>query len=379
MAQPLDSGFSTPAMRHVFSASETVLALLTFEAELALALADAGLAPSEAADDVAAACRDPVDDPEGILTSVWERGTPLISLREVVAGRLDDESALVWFHYGATSQDAIDTGHMIQAKKALGVLDDSLVQVAGRLRDLAVEYRDQPQMGRTFLQYARPTTFGFRAAQWLDAVLGHIDDLRPERDNLRLQLGGSVGNMAAYGSAATEVLASLARRLELQPPDIAWHSDRTPVIALVEAVARAALTMAKIAGDIVLLAQSNIAEVMVRPGGSSSMPEKRNPIDAIRARATAEACRGFATMITSPARPELDRGIGGWHLEWFALPQVFATAGAAVEAIDLCLEGLTVDTVRMAAPVTGEDLKTLQAVDARQIDRVLTRFDRLVS
>ncbi|MPZ51140.1 MAG: 3-carboxy-cis,cis-muconate cycloisomerase [Acidimicrobiia bacterium] len=377
MVHPLENGFSTPAMAEVFSAPETVAAIISFEAELALALVDAGLAPSEEASEVAAACREPVDDPEGILASVWDSGTPLIALREVVATRID-ESALRWFHHGATTQDAIDTGHMIQAKKALGVLDESLTQVTRTLRGLVTEYREQPQMGRTFLQYARPTTFGFRAAQWLDAVLTNIDDLRHERENLRLQLGGSVGTMASYGLAATEVLLSLARRLDLQPPNIAWHSDRSSVHALAEAVARSAQTMAKIAGDIVLLAQSDVAEVKVRPGRSSSMPEKRNPIDAIRARAAAGACHGFAAMLTSAPPPELDRGIGGWHLEGFALPRVFTSAGAAVEAIGLCLESLTVNTTRMAAPVTGEDLKTLQAVDPRQIDRVLTRFNKTV-
>jgi len=365
-------------MREVFSAAATVEAFLEFEAGLALALADAGLAPQEDAEAVAAACRRPIPDPERILAATWERGTPILALAEEIRERIPTDSARRWFHHGATTQDAVDTGHMIQARAALAVLDDLLVSSARRLRDLAQDHRDQPQIGRTFLQQGRPTTFGLRAAGWLDEVLGHIEGVRAERLLLKVQLGGSAGNMAAYGAAATEVLAALARRLDLQAPDLAWHSNRSPILALANSVAGSAHTMAKIALDVALLAQSEVAEVIVRAGGSSSMPEKRNPIDALRGRAAAEACKGFAAMIAASPVHELDRGVGAWHLEWLAMPLLFQSAAAAVEAVDGCLASLEVDAATMTSRVQPEDMDALRAIDPRQMDRVLARFDKVV-
>ena len=136
--------------------------------------------------------------------------------------------------------------------------------------------------------------------------------------------------------------------------------------------------MAKIALDIALLAQSEVAEVTVRAGGSSSMPEKRNPIDAVRGRAAAEACKGFAAMIAASPVHELDRGIGAWHLEWLAMPLMFQSAAAAVEAVDDCLASLEVDAATMTSRVKPEDVDALRTIDPRQMDRVLARFDKVL-
>ncbi|HSM43993.1 MAG TPA: lyase family protein, partial [Acidimicrobiia bacterium] len=271
-----DPGFSTEALTELYSPESVVAAFLRFEEALALALADAGLAPQDEADAVAAACRSGVADPESVLASTWDEGTPVMALRESVTSGLAEGSAR-WFHFGATTQDTIDTAQMIQARAALALLEDQLVVIARRLRDLTVEYRDQPQMGRTFLQDARPTTFGFRTATWLNAVVGHIGDVRRIGDELSFQLGGSVGTLSIYGDSAADLLVAVGKRLGLAPPDISWHTDRSQVIELAQTVQRIAATMAKIGSDVALLASSTIAEIRVRSGGSSSMPEKRNP------------------------------------------------------------------------------------------------------
>jgi 3-carboxy-cis,cis-muconate cycloisomerase len=360
-----DPGFSTEALTDLYSPESTVGALLTFEASLALALADAGLAPRAEAETTAAACRNGVENPLGILISTWETGTPIIALREGVGGG-------EWFHHGATTQDAVDTAHMIQARSALTILDTHLVAIASRLRDLTSEYRAQPQMGRTFLQDARPTTFGFRTAIWLDAVLGHIVELRHQQGLLPVQLGGPVGTGDAYGEQRQEVVGALASRLGLRAPDISWHSNRSGVLALAQGVERTARTLAKIGTDIALLVSSSIAEVKVRSGSSSSMPEKQNPLDAMRAVAAAAACGGATAMLTMAPPAQLDRAVGGWHVEWLALPLVFQTAGAAAEAIETCLESLEVDPAAMGA---GLEAAT---PDNPQIDTVLERFNRVL-
>lgn len=344
----VDPGFTTAEMSAVYSARRKVEAILEFEAALVMALADAGLAPGDEAKAVASACGEGVPEPSQILATTWEEGTPLISLRRVIAGRVDAEAAR-WFHHGATTQDAIDTAQMIQAGEALEIIDQRLVNMSRRLRDLSDTYKDQPQMGRTFLQDARPTTFGFRAATWLEAVLTHVSVLRTQRDDLVVQLGGPVGTMTEYGEQAAAVLAALADRLGLGAPEISWHSNRTRILALAQSVQRMVSSMAKIGTDVALLA--GMGEVTVRSGGSSSMPGKQNPVDSVRAVAAASACTGAVGMLTAAPPPELDRGIGGWHVEWLALPLVFQTADAATEAMARCLDSLEVDTETMASRV----------------------------
>jgi 3-carboxy-cis,cis-muconate cycloisomerase len=161
--------------------------------------------------------------------------------------------------------------------------------------------------------------------------------------------------------------------LGLIAPPVPWHSDRSPIWAVARVVEATALTMGKIATDIALLAQSSIAEVMVRAGGSSSMPGKRNPIDAVRARAAVAGCSGFAAILATGPPIELDRGVGGWHAEWLALPMLFHTAGAAVEAVGRLLSSLQVDTVRMTAAAGAEGVS-----DSPVVDVVLGRYDEVV-
>lgn len=358
-----DPGFSTNELSDLYSAGSTVAAILEFEAALALALADAGIAPTEEAEEVAAACGREVADPEAVLASTWEAGTPLLSLsREVDAGE--------WFHFGATSQDAIDTACMIQAKRALALLGGGLSSIARRLRDLTGQYRDQPQMGRTFLQDARATTFGLRTAMWLDAVLDHVIELREQRSSLPVQLGGPVGTRAAYGDAGEEVTRALADRLALRAPAVPWHTNRSPLLSLASALERTSKSMEKIGSDVALLSASSLGEIRVRAGGSSSMPGKRNPIDSVRAIAAARVCHGAVTMITSAPPHQLDRGIGSWHAEWLAVPLAFQATGAAVEAIEACLDSLEVDEDAMSNHA-GE---VEPGQGPASIDAVLARF-----
>jgi 3-carboxy-cis,cis-muconate cycloisomerase len=372
-----DLGFTSPGMSEVFSAGRTVAVILEFEAALAGALFDAGLAPASAAAAIAEACAEPVGDPEEALATVWETGTPLIAIRSEIESRLDD-GARKWLHYGATTQDAVDTGHMLQAREGLGLLVDGTTAVARHLRRLVQAHRNQPHMARTFLQDARPTTFGARAAGWLAPTLDHIVDLHRRRDRLAVQLGGPSGDAGSYGPAAGEVIAALSRRLDLEAPPFPWHGDRSPIWSLAGTLGSTARTMAKIAGDVSLLAQSSVGEVRVRSGGSSSMPGKRNPIDAVRAVAAATACNGFAIMLMSAPVTELDRGIGGWHAEWLALPMLFQTAAATVDAMETCLGSLEVDGEMMTAAVDRAGLEPVGDTDPGVIQGVLDRFEEVV-
>jgi 3-carboxy-cis,cis-muconate cycloisomerase len=367
----LDPGFSTEGMSAVYSPEETVRAILRFEAALASSLADAGLAPSEQAAAVAEACAAGIHDAESIVASTWQTGTPIVAMRSAIEETVEDAEVSRWFHFGATTQDAVDTGQMLQARSALGILEAALIDIARRLRHLTETYRDQPHIGRTFLQDAVPTTFGFRTAGWLHAVLTHITRLRTVRGQLVIQLGGPVGTASDYGAAVSEVVAGLANRLSLGVPTISWHTDRSLIRSLAQAAEGVAATMAKIGGDIALLASSPIAEVSVRVGGSSSMPGKQNPLDSVRAVAAARVSAGAVAMLSGTSH-ELDRGVGGWHVEWVALPLVFQASAAAAEATSEALHSLTVNVEVMSANSQGG------TPDTTQIDAVLAVYDQIV-
>jgi len=345
--------------------------MMKFEAALALALAETGLVPGEDAEAVAEACRIPITDPAAVVAATWSHGTPMVPLLAEIKGRLSDQQAQ-WLHYGTTTQDVLDTATMLLAGEALELLDSALDSLAGQLAGLVREHRDQPQMGRTFLQHARPTTFGMTVVGWLEPTVRHISELRKARSDLVVQLGGPVGNLAAYGDKGAAVANALAARLELATPALPWHSDRSRVAALASALQRCARTMARMGLDIALLASSDIAEITVRPGGSSSMSEKRNPIDAIRAVAAAELATAGAGMITGARVSELDRGIGGWHAEWVGLPLVFQATAATVEAMTDCLGSAEVDRGRMSALVTEA-----VPIDQGLIERVLAESERV--
>ena len=368
-------GFSTPAMDEIFSPGSLVERMARFEAALALALADTGLAPVEHAHAIEVACNEPFAEPEAILATTWSSGTPVIALVEAVKQRLSDEEERGWVHHGATSQDVVDTANMVLAREALEVVVGSLDRIALLLRDLVVEHRDQPQIGRTFLQNAIPSTFGMRAATWLAPVLDRIVDLRTVAKTLPVQLGGPVGNLAAYGDRGPEVVAAIARRLQLRDPLISWHTDRSVVWKLAFSVEAVAKTLEKIATDVSFLAAGEVGEISTRSGGSSSMPGKANPIDAIRALACASVCRGSAGLITNGYPHELDRGLGSWHAEWVGIPLMFRSAGATCDATESMLESMIVhgrtmtDRVEAASPHAGD------LAGQEQIDVVLKRFD----
>ena len=367
----LDPGFTTPEMAAVFTPAARVAAMQEFEAALAMALADVGLVDGEIAETVAAACQVPVEDAEAVLAATWSEGTPLLPLLELIRSRLPEDRAQ-WVHHGATTQDTVDTATMLRARQGLDILEAGLVAVAGQMARLTAAHRDQPQMGRTFLQHARPTTFGLTVASWLDTTLTHVSDLRQMRAGLVIQLGGPVGNLAEYGDKAVEVTSALAERLGLSSPDLPWHSDRSRIASLAGALERVARTMARIGIDIALLSSTDVGEITVRGGASSSMAGKQNPIDAVRAVAAAELCTAAATAITGGRLNELERGIGGWHAEWAALPLVFQTSAATVEAMTSCLAGLEV-----IPDVMGATVDTPPEIDTRLIDRVLHTFQRV--
>lgn len=368
IAASFDPGFTTSAMAAAFSPAARVRAMCRVEAALASASADAGVIDREVAREIVAACQGELDHPDAILAGGWEVGTPVLALLEVLRTRLSDVAAAA-LHHGATTQDIVDTGLMLQAREGLGTLRDGLAHVCSRLRELAATHRDTPATAWTFLQPAVPTTVGLRVAGWLSPTVRHAAAVRQAQSGLPLQLGGPTGSLEALGPQALAVQDGVGAALGLRVPELPWHTDRSHLADLAGHLERVAGTMAKIGTDLALLAHRDVARM--RGGESSSMPDKHNPIDAVRAVATADACRAAASVVTGGRPHELERGVGGWHAEWWAMPMAFQTCAASVEAI-----GRAVDTLTLPP----EDVDRGPTVAAATfVDRVVAACDRELS
>jgi 3-carboxy-cis,cis-muconate cycloisomerase len=322
-----------------------VRAMLDVEAALADAEAEVGVVPGDAAEAIAAACGRVRLDPGELGVAGRSSGNPVVPLVRALRDAVGGEAAR-WVHSGATSQDVLDSAAMLVARRALVPVVTELDGVAAACARLAREHRGTPMAGRTLLQQALPITFGLKAAGWLVAVTDARNRLRAWRP--AAQLGGGAGTLAALGDRGLAVMASLARRLELDDPGVPWHAARGCVAELGAGLAIAAGAAEKIALDVVLLAQTEVAEVAESGGGeSSAMPHKRNPAAAVRARAGARAARGAAGVLLEAMAGEHERAAGAWHSEWTALSQALAGAGGAAACVRESLESLTVIPERM--------------------------------
>ena len=325
-------------MEAIFTAERKVAGLLSFETSLAAASADLGLVSPGIAEEIATACQTFDGDPAAIVASTWERGSPLIELLRILRSKLSPEAGEM-LHGGATSQDAIDTGLMLQIRDALSLLGSEAEEIGEELTGLARRHRHTPYIARTLLQEALPSTFGNRASAWLDPLLRAREELRHAGASLPVQLGGPIGDSGTLGS---ELVERVAARLGLTAPARSWHTDRFHVRVPVGAAVEIALVMEKIGFDLTLL--SGLGAVSMRPGQSSSMAHKRNPIDAIRSVVAARACVAASSALLAPGGHELERGVGGWQVEWWAVPVVFQTAAATVDGIKASLAHLEVLT-----------------------------------
>jgi 3-carboxy-cis,cis-muconate cycloisomerase len=339
-------------------------AMVDVEVALARAEAAESLVAAETADAIAAADLDLA----ALGVAARDAGNPVVPLVKALRAAAGDD-----VHFGATSQDILDSAAMLVAKRALAPVLAELDAVVDACAALAREHRGTVMAGRTLMQQAEPVTFGLKAAGWLAGVAGTRTRLRELR--LPAQLGGAAGTLSKLGDRGPAVLARFCRELGLDEPVLPWHGDRRPVAELGAALAIAAGAVEKVALDVILLAQTEVAEVAEESGGgrggSSAMAHKRNPVGSIRARAAARSVRGAAGVLLEALAGEHERAAGAWHSEWRALSDALAGTGGAAWSLHEALAGLTVDPERMRANLS-EDLrdKGSGAADAF-IDRAL--------
>jgi 3-carboxy-cis,cis-muconate cycloisomerase len=345
----LDPLFGSPEMDRVFSDSSRVQSILDFEAALAAAEARVGVIPQAAAPAIAKQCQAThfsLEDLARKATSAGNLAIPLVKrLTELVAQQ--DQEAARYVHWGATSQDAIDTGLVLQIREALNLLDAGLTRACAQLVTLVERHRKTPLVARTWMQHAVPTLFGLKLAGWLDALLRHRTRLREgQKRALALQFGGAAGTLATLGDKGLAVSQALGEELRLPLPALPWHSHRDRMAELGTMLALLVGSLGKIARDISLQMQTEVAE-LAEPagdgrGGSSTMPHKRNPVACSAILAAAARTPGLAGTMLSVLPQEYERGLGGWQAEWETLPEIFRLTAGALARTEELLQGLEV-------------------------------------
>lgn len=358
MSTPLSQLYSpllaSTAMRTICDDRAYLQAMLDVEAALARALAELNIAPLAAVDPIVRACEASLYDIEALADAGISSGNLAIPLVRALTAevRERDPEAAGYVHWGATSQDIIDTATTLTVRAALDALERDLERAIRGFARLAEQHRHTATVGRTWLQHALPMPFGLKLAGY--AVALHRCKLQLARlrsESLALQFGGAAGTLAALGARGWEVAERLAARLDLPLPVAPWHTHRDRIADIASQLAILTGSCGKIARDVSLLMQTDVAEAFEPAeegrGGSSTMPHKRNPVSCAIALAAATMAPNLAATIFAAQVQDHERSAGAWHAEWPTLPTLMLVASGALAAIADLAEGLEVDTEQM--------------------------------
>lgn len=306
--------------------------------------------PADAASRIAETARAERIDFDAMREQTDIVGYPILPLVHQLAAMCGDAGRYV--HWGATTQDIMDTASVLQLREALDLIEADLREVRAILRRLAETHRDTPMAGRTHLQHALPITFGYKAAVWLTMFDRHQQRLAQLRERVEfVQLGGAAGTLASMGDDGLRVQDSLARELNLRVPPTPWHVARDGFAEAVNWLALVTGSLGKVAYDIMMMASTEFGEVyepfVKGRGASSTMPQKRNPISSELMLAAAKAVRQHAGLMLDGMVQDFERATGPWHAEWIAIPESFILAAGALHQAKFALGGLIVDAPRM--------------------------------
>ena len=353
--QLFDAYFTARDMREVFCDQGRVQAMLDVEAALARAEARVGLIPASAVAPIENACRADLYDFAALGEAIATAGNSAIPLVKALGKQIaaTDAEAERYVHLGATSQDVMDTGLVLQLRQALDLIESDLAQLADSLAAQAQRHAATPMAGRTWLQHATPVTLGMKIAGWLGAVTRSRQRLRELKPRLLvLQFGGASGTLAALGEQALPIAQALAEELQLTLPEQPWHTQRDRVVEFGAVLGLIAGSLGKLGRDISLLMQTEAAEVFEPSapgkGGSSTMPHKRNPVGAAVLIGAATRVPGLVSTLFSAMPQEHERSLGLWHAEWETLPEICCLVSGSLQQARLLADGLEVDAARMA-------------------------------
>jgi 3-carboxy-cis,cis-muconate cycloisomerase len=346
----LRDSFGTPAMRAVFEERALLRRYVEVEVALARAQARCGVIPAEAAGEIAGRANPDALDLELLRRETETVGYPILPLVHQLSKMCGEAGRYV--HWGATTQDIMDTAVVLQIRDALGLIDAELEELRGILVRLAKRYRDTPMAGRTHLQQALPITFGYKCAVWLSMFDRHAERLAQLRPRVLVgQFAGAAGTLASLGERGLDVQKALMEALGLGVPAATWHVARDGLAEAVNFLGLLCGSLGKIAYDVMLMASTEVGEVqepfVAGRGASSTMPQKRNPISSELIVAAAKAVRQHAGLMLDAMVQDHERATGPWHAEWIALPESFVLTAGALHQGRFMLGGLVVDEARM--------------------------------
>ncbi|MCG5235351.1 3-carboxy-cis,cis-muconate cycloisomerase [Xanthobacter oligotrophicus] len=344
--------FGTPAMRAVFTDEALVDRYLEAEAALARAEAKLGLIPAAAGEKIDAACRSIEIDFERLRRETEIVGYPILPLVHQLAEAAGDAGGFV--HWGATTQDIMDTANVLQIRAALDLVEADIKALQDILARLAKRHRDTPMAGRTHLQQALPVTFGYKVAVWLSSIDRHAARLAGIRERVLFgEFSGAAGTLASIGEGGLDVQAAYCAELGLAQPPITWHVARDGIAEVICYLGLVTGSLAKIATDVMLMMATEFGEVsepfVHGRGASSTMPQKRNPISCELILAAAKSVRQQVATALDGMIHDFERATGPWHLEWIAIPESFILTASALANARYMLDGLVVHEARMRA------------------------------
>ena len=342
--------FGTAAMRAVFADEALVRRYVDVEVALAQAQAFTKTIPTEAARTIAEAARGMRVDFDRLRRETEITGYPILSIVHQLAEAAGGAGGYV--HWGATTQDIMDSATVLQVRAALDLVSSDLVELRDILAALALRHRNTPMAGRTHLQQALPITFGYKVAVWLSMIERHIERVDQMRPRVLLaQLAGAAGTLASLGRDGLKVQAAFCELLGLGHPSATWHVARDGLAEVVSFLGLVTGSLGKIATDVMIMTSTEFAEVaepfVKGRGASSTMPQKRNPISSELMLAAAKAVRQHVALMLDGMVQDLERATGPWHAEWIAIPESFILTGGALAQAKFMLGGLVVDVGRM--------------------------------
>jgi 3-carboxy-cis,cis-muconate cycloisomerase len=343
--------FGTPRMREVFSDRALVGRYVEVEIALANAEATCGVIPTEAAEAIAERADASTLDFDLLRQETDNVGYPILPLVHQLAKQCGDAGRYV--HWGATTQDIMDTAVVLQLREAFRYIDEDISMIRRTLADLSRRYRDTPMAGRTHLQQALPITFGYKSAIWLAMFDRHAERLEQLKPRVLVgQFAGAAGTLASLGQKGFEIQQALCEELGLAVPVSSWHVARDGFAEAINFLALVTGSLGKIALDIMIMASTEFAEVyepfVKGRGASSTMPQKRNPISSELMLAAAKAVRQHAGLMLDAAIQDFERATGPWHAEWIAIPESFVLTSGALHQAKFALGGLIVGEAQMA-------------------------------
>jgi len=342
--------FGTPRMREIFSDYALISRYVDVEIALARAQARCGVIPAEAAIQIAAESNVVTLDFDLLRRETEIVGYPILPLVHQLVKQCGDAGRYI--HWGATTQDIMDTAIVLQVSQGLTIIEEEINELRRILAKLARKYRDTPMAGRTHLQQALPITFGYKVAIWLAIFDRHAERLEQLKPRVLVgEFAGAAGTLASLGEKGLEVQKTFCEELGLGVPVSTWHVARDGLAETINLLGLITGSLGKIALDIMIMASTEFAEVyepfVKGRGASSTMPQKRNPISSELMLAAAKAVRQHAGLMLDATIHDLERATGPWHAEWIAIPESFVLTAGALHQAKFALDGLIVDERQM--------------------------------